>query len=100
MDVALANNASIKDVAKKYASIIPRIASRFIGARNSRGVMKDAHGKPINTGLGTGHQLLIERFIGYLEGRYNELPVTWKEAYHVQKLNYEMGMEVERIMKE
>ena len=49
----------------------------------------------INDGEGSGHKWIIEKFIGFIEGRFKEEPVPFEESYFVQKMNLKMGMLLE-----
>ena len=49
----------------------------------------------INDGEGSGHKWIIEKFIGFIEGRFKEEPVPFEEFYFVQKMNLKMGMLLE-----
>ena len=53
--------------------------------------LKDLAGNPINVGKGSGHFWILERFIGFITGRYKEEPVPFEEAFYVQRVNLEMG---------
>ena len=75
-----------------------RVKSALSRTINRGKILKDSKGEVINIGIGSGHKYFIERFVGYLTGKYDEPPTTWEEGYFVQKLNYEMGTEIERIV--
>jgi predicted dehydrogenase len=50
-----------------------------------------AEKNPINSGQGSGHYWMLDRFVGFLQGRYAEEAVPFDEAYYVQRMNLEMG---------
>jgi len=72
------------------AGILQRVQDRMRKAD-----AKDASGQPINTGRGSGHYWMLDRFIGYISGRSREEPVPFEEAYYVQRMNLEMGGRVD-----
>lgn len=53
--------------------------------------LKDAAGNPVNVGKGSGHFWILDRFIGFITGKYKEEPVPFEEAFYVQRVNLEMG---------
>jgi predicted dehydrogenase len=67
--------------------------------RTFAGKTLDAEGRLVNTGRGSGHLWMLDRFVGYIEGRYPEEPVPFEEAYFVQHMNLEMGMRVEELVR-
>jgi predicted dehydrogenase len=52
-------------------------------------------GSPFNDGTNSGHKYFIERFVGFLEGRYREPPASLEEAIETQRLNLEMALAAE-----
>jgi predicted dehydrogenase len=59
---------------------------------------RDTAGEVINTGKGSGHYWLADRFVGHLDGRYAEEAVPFAEAFYVQRMNSYMGETVDRLM--
>jgi len=71
-----------------------KVSNRFF-SKESHPVVKDQNGDKVNIGIGSGHRWILDRFIGYLEGRYESEPVPFDEALFVQKMNSKMGLMVE-----
>lgn len=57
--------------------------------------LKDQDGQKINMGVGSGHYHFIEKYLGFLSGKYPKLPVSWQEICFVEKMNEKMGRAVE-----
>lgn len=76
-----------KFVPRKALAVIRRLCLRRSAAR-------------FNDGASSGHKYLIERFLGYLQGRYSEPPTSWEEVLTTQRLNYEMGSAIEEQIRE
>jgi predicted dehydrogenase len=49
-----------------------------------------------NDGVSSGHRYVIDRFVGYLEGRFPDPPTSIEEAIETQRLNGEMGLAAEK----
>jgi predicted dehydrogenase len=70
--------------------LLQRVRNRALATN-----LEDASGQAINVGKGSGHYWILDRFIGFISGRYQEEPVPFDEAFYVQRMNLEMGNRVE-----
>jgi predicted dehydrogenase len=86
-DLSKLGKITYDDIMKKF--------KRLFSRDNKEIKIFDNNGNQINTGLGSGHRWLIERFIGNLSGMYKEEAVPFTEAFYVQKMNLEMGKRLE-----
>lgn len=79
---------------RKIRSLAHAVKKRLAGGPKAAAAPAFAY-----EGAGTGHNTLIERYVGYVEGRYPEPPVSWDEAIEVLSLNEEMGKVLEANLK-
>ncbi len=97
----LINEALSKPVTRIFSADAPVSKSRAaLGLIVDLAKVKRSRDEIANAGVGSGHRAFIERFVGYLTGRYIELHTTWEEGYAVQKLNMVYFMGVIRYSKQ
>ena len=93
------NNSDLIDLSSPnnniFTNLYRKLSRKAAKSKNDYKV-KDRNGQICNIGLGSGHRWVIERFIGYIQGHYENEPVPFEEAMFTQRLNEKMGRIVQQ----